>query len=214
MTEPMAEVDSEQETTGLSQNNETEVEVEGRDLLLKENDTDKQSSQPSVKAGNSESVETSAENNLAEISDKADDKLTEKKVYGALLEKKTDETLLNKQTDGLVTVTMTQIDTGSDQIGGLGSPFTLLENKIASVMTHVKEPPAEDNHTKTYLNDENTGGDCSTQSSTFNPYFDGNLSGSEEEKASFLKELVSFYKKRRMVFRPPKFYGQTLNCLK
>lgn len=214
MTELMAEVGSEQETTELSENNETEVEVEGRDLLLKENDTDKQSSQLSVKAGNSESVETSAENNLAEISDKTDDTLTEKQVYGALLEKKTDETLLNKQTDGLVTVTMAQIDTGSDQIGGLGSPSTLLENKTASVMTHVKEPHAEDNHTKTYLNDENTGGDCSTQSSTFNPYFDGNLSGSEEEQASFLKELVSFYKKRRMVFRPPKFYGQTLNCLK
>lgn len=214
MTELMAEVGSEQETTELSENNETEVEVEGRDLLLKENDTDKQSSQLSVKACNSESVETSAENNLAEISDKADDTLTEKQVYDALLEKKTDETLLNKQTDGLVTVTMAQIDTGSDQIGGLGSPSTLLENKTASVMTHVKEPHAEDNHTKTYLNDENTGGDCSTQSSTFNPYFDGNLSGSEEEQASFLKELVSFYKKRRMVFRPPKFYGQTLNCLK
>ncbi|GMJ10534.1 AT RICH INTERACTION DOMAIN 4 [Hibiscus trionum] len=38
--------------------------------------------------------------------------------------------------------------------------------------------------------------------------------GTLEEQAAFMKELVSFYKDRSLEFKPPKFYGQPLNCLK
>ncbi|KAG8377204.1 hypothetical protein BUALT_Bualt08G0003800 [Buddleja alternifolia] len=38
--------------------------------------------------------------------------------------------------------------------------------------------------------------------------------GTPEDQAAFIKELVSFYRERSMDFKPPKFYGQPLNCLK
>ncbi|KAM7513953.1 hypothetical protein LguiA_003536 [Lonicera macranthoides] len=38
--------------------------------------------------------------------------------------------------------------------------------------------------------------------------------GTPEEQAAFMKELESFYRERAMEFKPPKFYGQPLNCLK
>uniref|UniRef100_A0A5B7A9G7 Putative AT-rich interactive domain-containing protein 5 n=1 Tax=Davidia involucrata TaxID=16924 RepID=A0A5B7A9G7_DAVIN len=39
-------------------------------------------------------------------------------------------------------------------------------------------------------------------------------SGTPEDKAAFMKELESFYRESTMEFKPPKFYGQPLNCLK
>ncbi|XP_071702247.1 AT-rich interactive domain-containing protein 5-like isoform X2 [Rutidosis leptorrhynchoides] len=39
-------------------------------------------------------------------------------------------------------------------------------------------------------------------------------SGSEEEQAAFMKELEVFHKERFLEFKPPKFYGEPLNCLK
>ncbi|KAI7740262.1 hypothetical protein M8C21_000031 [Ambrosia artemisiifolia] len=39
-------------------------------------------------------------------------------------------------------------------------------------------------------------------------------SGTEEEKAEFIKELERFYKQRGLDFKPPRFYGETLNLLK
>ncbi|XP_071692916.1 AT-rich interactive domain-containing protein 5-like isoform X2 [Rutidosis leptorrhynchoides] len=39
-------------------------------------------------------------------------------------------------------------------------------------------------------------------------------SGSEEEQAAFMKELEVFHKDRFLEFKPPKFYGEPLNCLK
>ncbi|XP_021740298.1 AT-rich interactive domain-containing protein 5-like isoform X2 [Chenopodium quinoa] len=38
--------------------------------------------------------------------------------------------------------------------------------------------------------------------------------GTKEEQAEFIKELEAFYKERYMEFKPHKFYGEPLNCLK
>ncbi|OMP12324.1 hypothetical protein COLO4_03301 [Corchorus olitorius] len=38
--------------------------------------------------------------------------------------------------------------------------------------------------------------------------------GTPDERAAFMKELESFYKERSLEFKPPKFYGEPLNCLK
>ncbi|GMJ02807.1 AT RICH INTERACTION DOMAIN 4 [Hibiscus trionum] len=38
--------------------------------------------------------------------------------------------------------------------------------------------------------------------------------GTLEERAAFMKELESFYKDKSLEFKPPKFYGEPLNCLK
>ncbi|XP_043810062.1 AT-rich interactive domain-containing protein 3 isoform X2 [Manihot esculenta] len=43
---------------------------------------------------------------------------------------------------------------------------------------------------------------------------DGNESGTEEEQWAFMKELENFFRERSMEFKPPKFYGEGLNCLK
>lgn len=38
--------------------------------------------------------------------------------------------------------------------------------------------------------------------------------GTPEDQAAFIRELESFYRERATDFKPPKFYGQQLNCLK
>ncbi|KAI3459917.1 hypothetical protein Pfo_016580 [Paulownia fortunei] len=38
--------------------------------------------------------------------------------------------------------------------------------------------------------------------------------GTPEAQTAFMKELESFYREKAMDFKPPKFYGQPLNCLK
>ena len=45
-------------------------------------------------------------------------------------------------------------------------------------------------------------------------YYDGNESGTEEDQSAFMKELENFFRERSMDFKPPKFYGEWLNCLK
>lgn len=44
--------------------------------------------------------------------------------------------------------------------------------------------------------------------------YEGNDSGTEEEQSDFMKEIENFFKERSMEFKPPKFYGEGLNCLK
>ncbi|KAI6688526.1 hypothetical protein NL676_025354 [Syzygium grande] len=39
-------------------------------------------------------------------------------------------------------------------------------------------------------------------------------SGTVEQQAAFMKELEKFHKDRALEFKPPKFYGEPLNCLK
>ncbi|XP_057971752.1 AT-rich interactive domain-containing protein 6-like isoform X1 [Malania oleifera] len=43
---------------------------------------------------------------------------------------------------------------------------------------------------------------------------EGSESGTEEEQTAFMQELETFFKERSMEFKPPKFYGEGLNCLK
>ncbi|GMI86296.1 hypothetical protein HRI_002298900 [Hibiscus trionum] len=43
---------------------------------------------------------------------------------------------------------------------------------------------------------------------------DGNESGTEEEQSAFMAQLESFFKEKDIEFKPPKFYGEGLNCLK
>ncbi|CAK9178274.1 unnamed protein product [Ilex paraguariensis] len=38
--------------------------------------------------------------------------------------------------------------------------------------------------------------------------------GTPEDQAAFMKELECFYRERSMEFKPPRFYGHPLNCLK
>ncbi|KAL1540655.1 AT-rich interactive domain-containing protein 5-like isoform X1 [Salvia divinorum] len=38
--------------------------------------------------------------------------------------------------------------------------------------------------------------------------------GTPDDQAAFIRELESFYRERATDFKPPKFYGQPLNCLK
>ncbi|KAF4377673.1 hypothetical protein G4B88_006953 [Cannabis sativa] len=44
--------------------------------------------------------------------------------------------------------------------------------------------------------------------------YEGNESGTEEDQSNFMKELENFFRERAMEFKPPKFYGEGLNCLK
>ncbi|TVU28249.1 hypothetical protein EJB05_19759 [Eragrostis curvula] len=46
------------------------------------------------------------------------------------------------------------------------------------------------------------------------PFLDGDDSGTEEEQASFMAELERFHREHGLEFKPPKFYGKGLNCLK
>ncbi|XP_065856152.1 AT-rich interactive domain-containing protein 3-like isoform X2 [Euphorbia lathyris] len=43
---------------------------------------------------------------------------------------------------------------------------------------------------------------------------EGSESGTEEEQSAFMMELENFFRERSMEFKPPKFYGEGLNCLK
>ncbi|CAM9001371.1 unnamed protein product [Rhodiola kirilowii] len=43
---------------------------------------------------------------------------------------------------------------------------------------------------------------------------DADESATEDETTVFMRELHSFYKERAMEFKPPKFYGEPLDCLK
>lgn len=52
------------------------------------------------------------------------------------------------------------------------------------------------------------------QSFNFDPFLDGDDDGTEECQAAFMRELENFHKERNLEFKPPKFYGEGLNCLK
>ncbi|KAL1535192.1 AT-rich interactive domain-containing protein 3-like [Salvia divinorum] len=46
------------------------------------------------------------------------------------------------------------------------------------------------------------------------PFMGEDNDGTPEDQAAFIKELEHFYREKTMEFKPPKFYGQPLNCLK
>ncbi|KAL1561477.1 AT-rich interactive domain-containing protein 5-like [Salvia divinorum] len=46
------------------------------------------------------------------------------------------------------------------------------------------------------------------------PFMGEDDDGTPDVQAAFMKELENFYRERTVEFKPPKFYGQPLNCLK
>lgn len=45
-------------------------------------------------------------------------------------------------------------------------------------------------------------------------FLDGEDSGDEDEQAAFMQELERFHIEHNLEYKPPKFYGKGLNCLK
>ncbi|KAF2291666.1 hypothetical protein GH714_028010 [Hevea brasiliensis] len=61
---------------------------------------------------------------------------------------------------------------------------------------------------------QSNGNSSSKYSFLLDDDHDGNESGTEDEQWAFMKELENFFRERSMEFKPPKFYGEGLNCLK
>ncbi|XP_051118171.1 AT-rich interactive domain-containing protein 3-like isoform X2 [Andrographis paniculata] len=62
--------------------------------------------------------------------------------------------------------------------------------------------------------DHSGGGFKSTFSPTTLPLLGEKDDGTPEEQVAFMKEIENFYRQRALDFKPPKFYGHPLNCLK
>ncbi|KAJ9172525.1 hypothetical protein P3X46_015755 [Hevea brasiliensis] len=88
---------------------------------------------------------------------------------------------------------------------GSSSIKTELENK--------RELKNEKNKTD-IATPKSNGNSSSKHSFLLDDDHDGNESGTEEEQWTFMKELENFFRERSMEFKPPKFYGEGLNCLK
>lgn len=138
----------------------------------------------------SESFQASVENNLVEKSDNISYTPLETQAYRTSFEMQTDLILMSRQIDDNATVPAVPMEIDSDLKTGE------IEEAVAP------------------LSQNNTGPvEVSGTSFSIVPYFDGDC-GSEEEQAAFLRELEDFYLERSMEFKPPKFYGEPLNCLK
>ncbi|XP_071685676.1 AT-rich interactive domain-containing protein 6-like isoform X2 [Rutidosis leptorrhynchoides] len=74
------------------------------------------------------------------------------------------------------------------------TPRSLANYSPNKVEDHIAEPP------KNELNDAHMD--------------EGYESGTADDQERFMKEVDNFYKARGLEFKPPKFYGQMLNCLK
>ncbi|XP_028795239.1 AT-rich interactive domain-containing protein 3 [Neltuma alba] len=72
------------------------------------------------------------------------------------------------------------------------------------------ETKVHEEHTATLVDK----GNSNTKLSFLDVDYDGNESGTEAEQSAFMKELENFFRERSMEFKPPKFYGEGLNCLK
>lgn len=176
----------------------------------------------------SESFQASLENNLVTESDKIGDTPLEVQTGCAPFEMKTDLMPIRRQTDDDATVPATSMEIDSDKISATDRKAgemkedlaALSQNNTGSIGTDMKGPCPNDNDSKPPLKEEIIGVEDSmpiegsSTSFTIVPYFDGDESGSEEEQAAFVKELEDFYRERNMEYKPPKFYGELLNCLK
>ncbi|XP_020584911.1 AT-rich interactive domain-containing protein 6-like [Phalaenopsis equestris] len=90
--------------------------------------------------------------------------------------------------------------------------------------TDTKNAQLEDDHfseTPLNLKKEGFAGSYHFQAEGMNQAFsfdpncsEGDDSGTEEEQSAFMKELENFFKEKSLEFKPPKFYGEGLNCLK
>ncbi|XP_047980154.1 AT-rich interactive domain-containing protein 3 [Salvia hispanica] len=65
---------------------------------------------------------------------------------------------------------------------------------------------------KTADHSEDTAHTVSSQATL--PFMGEDDDGTPEDQAAFMKELENFYRERAVEFKPPKFYGHPLNCLK
>lgn len=119
----------------------------------------------------------------------------------------TEETLVNEVKDTVLSTGETEETMLSKEITGLESVSQMEAIPSVEVERELLEPelntqPEADVKTprKTFLLDTNA--------------VVGNETGTEEEQAAFMKELEAFHKERCLEFKPPKFYGEPLNCLK
>ncbi|KAH7674024.1 HSP20-like chaperones domain-containing protein [Dioscorea alata] len=83
---------------------------------------------------------------------------------------------------------------------------------------NAKRTDSEDNHnletaTKEEKEEEDPSNDAPNQSFIFD-YTEGEESGTEEDQVAFMNELETFHREKNLEFKPPKFYGEGLNCLK
>ncbi|KAL0915484.1 hypothetical protein M5K25_015905 [Dendrobium thyrsiflorum] len=97
--------------------------------------------------------------------------------------------------------------------------YEQLENGGTILVADMKDAQLEDDHfseTPLTLKQEGFGGRYRFQAEgSFDPnYREGDDSGTEENQAAFMKELEIFFKEKSLEFKPPKFYGEGLNCLK
>ncbi|XP_071921253.1 AT-rich interactive domain-containing protein 6-like [Coffea arabica] len=111
------------------------------------------------------------------------------------------EKCLSKEMPGL------ELATDDEKTKGFGSASAEMEVELNNeVEGEFENPPIvqPDTDTKTASNmllpDRNA--------------FLGDESETEENQAAFMKELEAFHKERFLEFKPPKFYGEPLNCLK
>ncbi|CDP14479.1 unnamed protein product [Coffea canephora] len=111
------------------------------------------------------------------------------------------EKCLSKEMPGL------ELATDDEKTKGFGSASAEMEVELNNeVEGEFENPPnvQPDTDTKTASNmllpDRNA--------------FLGDESETEENQAAFMKELEAFHKERFLEFKPPKFYGEPLNCLK
>lgn len=58
------------------------------------------------------------------------------------------------------------------------------------------------------------GEDADEEEDDFDLFLEGDDDGTEEEQAAFMRELETFHREMRLEYKPPKFYGVGLNCLK
>ncbi|EXB95103.1 AT-rich interactive domain-containing protein 3 [Morus notabilis] len=83
--------------------------------------------------------------------------------------------------------------------------------------TEASEPPNPNSQAQTQNDNGNgipTSKDQFFIDDNYLVYEEGSESGAEEDQSNFMKELELFFKERSLEFKPPKFYGEGLNCLK
>ncbi|KAL6971277.1 hypothetical protein U1Q18_030956 [Sarracenia purpurea var. burkii] len=94
--------------------------------------------------------------------------------------------------------------------------IVVAENKDASPYSHPanRHEPITPNSLVKCSNAKVEDDSKETSKSWLSKIEEDDESGTPKDQAAFMKELESFYKERAMEFKPPRFYGQPLNCLK
>ncbi|VAH30221.1 unnamed protein product [Triticum turgidum subsp. durum] len=98
-----------------------------------------------------------------------------------------------------------------------GDKGSLLKEEIDNGGDDKKDANGEDELVSSLAGEgenQNLSDKVSNNSFMFDYTRGGDDSGTEEEQAEFIKELDRFYTMKLMEFKPPKFYGEGLNCLK